>query len=177
MIEAAGLVPFVFNPSGGNFVIGQSPAALLGVLCGSTVRITAGTGCYVPFVKGSPVPDAIARISDAGLIARLTASGGLYVTHQSPAGGTQVGCQVKVDIRNESVTFVPDVRGRATASAIAEIQRQLLEPHSHPAASVVGGPSTDHVGKWVVGQSPAPGSAVAPFTHVHLYLSGRGEIP
>jgi hypothetical protein len=103
---------------------------------------------------------------------------GIYVWGQSPQPGMEVHCHTVILLRMKTKCTVPQVQFLPTPQATTAVRNAGLKPVTHSGGGLqADGPTPQSVDKYVLAQSPPPFLVVNCLTNVHLYLSGRGEVP
>ncbi|MGF1472531.1 MAG: Stk1 family PASTA domain-containing Ser/Thr kinase [Rubrobacteraceae bacterium] len=164
-------------------VISQNPGGGNTADVGSTVEITVGTGpanVEVPDLFGMTLNAAEAAIQDAGLEynGNDTAPSNDVeegrVISQSVAAGTSVEPGTAVGVRISSgpeLISVPDLYGYTLDEAAVELESIGLLLGGNDQA-----PSDEIEEGGIIGQSAAPGAAVAPGTYIGVTVSSGPEL-
>ena len=128
----------------------------------------------VPDVMGLTVPEAVRRIEQNNLVARLPRRGTLdsyKITGQSPPAGTLVDARSAVTLTVAATVVVPDLR----RSLLNEAQ-QTITQNKLMVGSVTTRISPARQDE-VLSQSPAPNSIVVEGTAVNLVIARTEQVP
>jgi len=168
-------------------VISQDPVAGVLVKKGRVVTLTVSQGpptVDVPDLTGLTGDQARAALESVGLHMDTVTQANSAVPQgqvigQTPAPGTAVAqdSHVTVDVSGgpQATVAVPDLTGLYVSAAEAKLASVNLTLDQ---ANVSYASSTQYLSGQVVGQNPAPNTAVAPGTKVALTLSsGPGPVP